>query len=320
MAAPIEIVFYIHGVTPVDEVQLHTADYNALHNGIRAAGVDPMWPSLAECGGAEWGWNYDGGEAKSHKALAAAQRVYGSRLLPIVREQNDFSWRFLERRVVDSLRKTVFYGFGDMFYYVSREGKWAVRLEVAKQILEHIDRRRGDSGRPLSLTLLGHSAGAVVAFDFLYYLFSQRKTGYLNSAGETKKTRSDARRCRERLHELSELASSQQLRLRRLVTFGSPVGFLTFRSDAVVEILARNGRLRPADYGLDSRLQEDEPLAGPRWINIWDKDDPIAWPVAPLMDSPLVDDVYVDVSDAVADVHTAYWESKRVHEAIAQRW
>jgi hypothetical protein len=110
------------------------------------------------------------------------------------------------------------------------------------------------------------------------------------------------------------------LRLRRLITFGSPISFLAFRSDALVEILARDDRLRPEDYGLKSELTGEPPLPGPRWINLWDRDDPIAWPVSPLMESELVEDVYVDVSNSVTSAHTAYWKSRKVHKEIARRW
>ena len=92
-----------------------------------------------------------------------------------------------------------------------------------------------------------------------------------------------------------------------------------FRNDVLVELLASKTPLEPADYGLNSVIDDGE-LTGPRWINLWDKDDPIAWPVGPVMSSPLVEDVYVDVSDSVGAAHNSYWDSKGIHEAIAARW
>jgi hypothetical protein len=67
-------------------------------------------------------------------------------------------------------------------------------------------------------------------------------------------------------------------------------------------------------------LEGQSDLEGARWLNLWDKDDPIAWPTAPLMGSPLAEDCYVDVSDSVASAHDAYWMSERVHELIANEW
>jgi hypothetical protein len=57
---------------------------------------------------------------------------------------------------------------------------------------------------------------------------------------------------------------------------------------------------------------------------MWDKDDPIAWPVQPLMkqepDEQIVEDVYTDVSDATKSAHDAYWTSEKVHKVVAEKW
>jgi hypothetical protein len=57
-------------------------------------------------------------------------------------------------------------------------------------------------------------------------------------------------------------------------------------------------------------------------MNLWDKDDPIAWPVQPLMlESPdVVKDIYVDVSDDVTNAHSAYWENEDFQDAVASQW
>ena len=322
---PIEIVFYIHGVTPDKRGRMHTEEYGELHRGVAvAAGDGSLWPN--EFGGAEWGWNYDGGEAKSHKALADAQRIFGGKILNAVKAQRDFSINPM-RPLLGGLRSLVFNGFGDMFYYVSTQGKWAIRWEIAKQLVAHVKKRRGRSKRRVSLTIAAHSAGSIVAFDFLYYLFRSSKSEFLkdaNSEFATSKKDTSSRtdqieEVNEGLNELRDWAKSGDLRLRRLVTFGSPISFLTFRSDALVEILASGDSLDVKSYGLATDF-EDSPLEGPRWINLWDKDDPIAWPVEPLMESKLVKDIYADVSDLVSAAHNAYWESKLVHNIIGKMW
>ena len=74
------------------------------------------------------------------------------------------------------------------------------------------------------------------------------------------------------------------LRLRRFITFGSPITLVACRSDAVVQILSDGKQLDARDYGLQSHLRDGvSELDGPRWINFWDKDDLISWPVEPLM-------------------------------------
>jgi len=236
------------------------------------------------------------------------------------------------------------YNFADMFYYASEDGKHAVRFAVAQQILQWIAAAGGGGGGhmptgPISLTLLGHSAGSVIAFDFLFFLFSSRPvTTYIRpekvSAGPSTKSAAAAaaqaspariKKTLDELEHLQRLAQQGQLRVRRLFTFGSPITPLAFRSDPVLAVLSSgpDARLTAIDYGL---LRNDAAfgaaLPDPRWINIWDKDDPIAWPVEPLMTEAgsAVIDRYIDVSDSPTSAHGAYWTHHKVHEEIARRW
>lgn len=302
-----EVVFYIHGVSSELEGRDHSSEYLRLHEGIGAADVPPEWP--AEFGGAEWGWPFDGADTGSHRRLTAAQAALGAPVLDLIHDQTDFTIN-PTRIVVNGLRATMLLGFGDIFYYVSGDGKRAIRQSICDQLLDYIG---VEDGTQYSLTLLGHSAGSVVAFDFLYYLFTQRtRRQYLGLNASDSTVRG--------LGRLKQLVTDQQLRLRRLITFGSPISMVAFRNDAVVDIFARSETLHPEDYGLTSMLEDQPSLDGPRWINIWDKDDPIAFPIAPIMNSPLAEDLYVSVSDLVGQAHTAYWESEDVHAAIAERW
>jgi len=87
------------------------------------------------------------------------------------------------------------------------------------------------------------------------------------------------------------------------------------------QIDTSDNQLDPADYGLTADPFGAN-LKGPRWINIWDRDDPIAWPVEPLMqgDDAVVKDEYVDLSDLVSQAHGLYWESEKVHRSIGAAW
>jgi hypothetical protein len=312
---PLEIVFYIHGVSNDRKGKSHDSEYQELHDGIeKIIGDTSRWPSVK--GGAEWGWNYNEGAIKGHKALTDAQRRFGGKILTLVKESNDLTL-YPSRWGNNKIRDVVFYGFGDMFYYVSETGKWSVRLAVAKQLVNHIEQRLEHSIKdytndpPISLTLIGHSAGSVIAIDFIYYLFNDTNKEW--GKGSLK----------ESLLQLRGLVKLNKLRIRRLITFGSPISLLAFRNDSVVEILEQNDHLNPNDYGFTKNLPNQPALQGARWINIWDKDDIISWPAAPLMQAEgenFVEDVYVDVSDNVIAVHNDYWSSKNVHIAIASRW
>jgi hypothetical protein len=96
----------------------------------------------------------------------------------------------------------------------------------------------------------------------------------------------------------------------------------------VLSILARpNGgskpnRLTAEHYGLTTNPEAFGPLRGPRWVNFWDKDDPIAWPVEPLMlQTPdVVKDMYVDVSDDITNAHGEYWKNENFQKLVAEAW
>ncbi|MHC5023926.1 MAG: hypothetical protein ACYTGG_08435 [Planctomycetota bacterium] len=310
MTTPLEVLVYLHGVSNDLRGRAHDEEYKALHDGIARHNND--WPNRYL--GVEWGWDHTPGRATSHELLTDAQRQLGARLMPALMDPGDFTLN-PARAMVNGLRPLMTYGFGDIFYYVSADGKKAVRRAVAKQIVEFIRREVGDdTDAPISLTLLGHSAGSVVAFDFLFFLFFGKKHTFVQGRDDVV---TDAMDLRERAQE-------GRLRLRRLVTFGSPISMLACRSDPVLKILAAGGRLDPKDYGLSSQMEAGPLLEGPRWINFFDRDDPIAWPVEPLMDEQpgavRVQDVYVDVSDSVSKAHDKYWRSKQVHQIIAKGW
>jgi len=312
-----EVVIYIHGVSNELRGRSHNPEYKSLHDGI--GNISKSWPSKFI--GTEWGWNYkDVINPKSHELLTDAQRLLGDRAIKAVDDPWDFTIN-PGRMFLGKLRSLIMYGFSDMFYYVSKDGKKAVRNAVASQIVKKLAPLLKDQNKPnLSLTLLGHSAGSVVAFDLIFYFFFSSEPNFLFD----RKTKAE-QDLFTALSNLRKLAQNNKLRIRRLITFGSPITSMAFRSDAILDVLAANGELDPADYGLDRNPKNfGSPLKGPRWINIWDKDDPIAWPVEPLMkessNRKIVSDVYIDVSDSISESHNKYWESTKVHEAIADSW
>ena len=335
-----EVMVYVHGVTPKGS-RSHTKDYRALHEGLRRhnAALPPDF-----CG-AEWGWDPTGGRGRSHQLLYKAEEELGGRAMAAVRDDGDFTLNPL-RVAVDKFRGLMMYGFADMFYYVSKDGKNAVRYALAKTVLDHLHGLGVDldgGGDAVSLTLLGHSAGSVAAFDFLFALFyAPRKIEeFIEPAQVRSGPSQDATRAAtpapaaevagtvSDLKRLKAMAEAGNLRVRRLFTFGSPVTMTAFRADSLLTILSRDedgsrsNRVDGAHYGLTRNDPAFGPaLAGPRWVNLWDKDDPIAWPVEPLMKQAgaEVADVYVDVSDSVTKVHAAYWTSDRFHREVARRW
>ena len=312
MSIPTELIVYIHGVSSDLRGRDHAPDYESLHEGVAAHNA--AWPTRFL--GVEWGWNHDSGAPKSQQLLTDAQRQLGARAMPALMGPRDFTVN-PARAALNSLRSLLLYGFADMFYYVSADGKAAIRDAVASQIIDYVDEEHGDSDDPVSITILGHSAGSVIAFDFLFSLFYRGDDHVFVKHAEGEAD------CGAGMARLRQLAGTGKLRLRRFYTFGSPITMLACRSDAVLGILAKNRELDPVDYGLTSQLDGDR-LDGIRWLNLWDRDDPIAWPIEPLIGDvrkrPVAEDVYVDVSDSVTKSHTTYWRSEKVHRLIAGRW
>ncbi|MEM1208293.1 MAG: hypothetical protein AAGI54_03410 [Planctomycetota bacterium] len=308
-----EIVIYIHGVSSELRGKPHVDQYAALHNGIGKH--KPAFPSGYL--GVEWGWNASNGPLTADKRLTDAQRLLGARVMPAFYEPRDLHFN-AARFGLNAIRPLMLYGFSDMFYYVSADGKAAIRDAVADQIYLRLSGLGLIEGKSrVSITLVGHSAGSVIAFDLLFALFNP-DPDYLFIEKDGNRSPQNA----ENFEKLRDMAQAgQRLRVRRLVTLGSPITMMVCRSNAVIDILANNGTLDIGKFGLQHDFNDKPVPPGPRWLNIWDRDDPIAWPVEPLVDvSALVEDIYPDVSDSLSRSHNAYWKSGKVHKAIAKRW
>lgn len=313
----VEVVIYIHGVSSDKHGHSHEAEYTSLHEGIAKLHSD--WPSNKI--GIEWGWNFqEDAHPKQHELLTDAQRLLGLRLMNAVDDPFDITINPF-RAALPKIRNLIFYGFSDMFYYVSKDGKKAVRNTVATQIIEALNPYFSENmDSLLSLTILGHSAGSAVAFDLLFYLFFEGEHNFLVQC-QTE----EEKKLENALKSLREMAQTDNLRIRRLFTFGSPITALACRSDAILGTLASDDKLDATDYGLSVNPPNfDSRISGPRWINIWDKDDVIAWPVEPLMKSvgsqQVIKDINLDISDLISQTHNRYWSSSKVHELIADAW
>lgn len=308
-----EIVIFVHGVSSDTMGRRHDEEYNSLYEGVRDHTRRASAWRNAEICRVEWGWNFDGHPgAKSHRILTQAQTQVGGRLLKVIDEAFDPTIN-PGRLIVNSFRPLLVYGFSDMFYYVSTDGKAAVRGSLAEQVVGMFDPSCMQDD-PISLTFVGHSAGSVIVFDFCFYLFAKEDRQFVRDPSKGL--------CNQQVHILREMALSGRLRVRRLITMGSPISMLACRNDAVVELLALGERIDPAWYGLTQNPETfGDPLRGARWINIWDKDDPIAFPVEPLMrPGGAVKDEYVNVSSNIVEAHNAYWTHGDVHETIARLW
>ena len=63
--------------------------------------------------------------------------------------------------------------FSDIFYYISEDGKAAVRKNVLTKILNNLPTLKDNES--YSFNIIAHSAGTVIMHDLLFIIFLQRK-------------------------------------------------------------------------------------------------------------------------------------------------
>lgn len=294
-----EVPVLLHGITPGEAPASHGAQYAGLLEGLEEAferagkaGFDGAPVPL------EWGWEDGGRNSWPDAALASVERVVRRGVDacedPVLDPTLNPS-----RLLSATLRRAFIHGFADLFYYVSPDGEAALRAHLFGALSNGVGAPEAEEG--ISLTLFAHSAGAVIAHDFLYHL-----------AGRPEPHPAAA--------PLRHLRVSGRLRVRRLYTFGAPLAPLMCRSAALIARLNAGRTLDPADLS----LSPEPGLEGPRWLNFWDRDDlvayPVAWAYAAPGGRPAVEDRYADLGDSFPSVHGRYWFDRGVARAIAGNW
>jgi hypothetical protein len=298
----LEVPVFIHGITSEREPSSHASSYLAflalVNDALSARGKAPFTaPPIM----VEWGWEASLGE---DKYLAEAERVVAREALAPTGKRRGIVLNPL-RRFNDGARDAFLYGFADMVYYISKDGERAVRENVYR----HLDReirllKKVDGpGRPeISLTFIAHSAGSVIAHDFLYRLFGW---GARPAFGLT-------------LNKVRNLARRGRLRVRRFYTMGSPIAPFIFRSAALIEKIRKREKLSADVIGLRRR----DGLANPRWVNFWDDEDLVSYPVAFLYGEEdggaVVVDKRVSLGESFPEVHSAYWRSAEIAAYVAE--
>ena len=294
-----ERVVYIHGVVPQGAVD-HTTSYRAFRDGLSsrldAEGHDAL-PPLADSVTVEWGFPHP--LAGDTASLARAQEVITRRVDAATPSDRTSFSALLFAPAIEPVRGLIQHTWADIVHYVSEKGKARIRNVVWGRMLELIDPHE-----PTDLTVIGHSAGSLIAVDLLFWLFSHQ--------------RDDPDELRAMGLDPDEVeAAHTTWRVRRLVTFGSPIAALLIRSTAVTDILAADGTLDAADLGLGTRCHDGQM---PLWLNVWDRHDVLAYPVEPFYTGAEIHDLYPDHSDSLLGSHEAYWHADRVHRVIADAW
>ncbi|MCK5283564.1 MAG: hypothetical protein KAK00_09240 [Nanoarchaeota archaeon] len=307
-----EITIYVHGITPEENVGSHSDIYRKLHKNINSELKKRNKPLLGKPIMVEWGWDKSTGKDKD---LARAERKIAKITLSAYKKNKDFTLN-PARLAVKAMRPIFIRGFADMFYYVSEDGKKTVRKTVFNKVLSELSRAYRKSPEKISITCIGHSAGTIILHDLLYNIFTKNYTSK-NLPPAYKYIRKDL------LAAIRKLAKNKKIRLRKFYSMGSPITPLTFRSNSLIEKVVKNpdqkkGFLKPEDIG----IVDLKNLSRPRWVNFWDPDDIISYPVGFLYNNEekIIEDRVFDVSDNPLKAHNEYWENKKVAKHIAKTY
>ena len=177
---------------------------------------------------------------------------------------------------------------GDIIAYSAEPAsKNGIRKKVWSQI-------KGPCGTgPYSI--LAHSLGSIIAFDYLFKLFVKKTFLWPGSAKvSSRKT-------------LDRYTGN----FRHMFTFGSPIGLF----------MLRQGKLWLTEEPF-GKIINPVPT-GHEWLNFYDKQDAVTYPLTDLfalnsanIGAP-IRDIVVDTGDLIANSHTDYWFNDDMADQIA---
>jgi hypothetical protein len=294
----VETVVYIHGVVGERRrTQSHRTQYQAMHLGLEEYGA--TLPSFSEAIQVEWGW--DTTHAGATRSLGKAQRVIYDRVKAAAPRDRTGLGSLIFAPAVDPVRDLLTLGWSDIIYYVGSAGKERTRNVVWGEVFRHIG-----ADWQTDITLITHSAGTLIAHDFLFWLFSGERDEELQKLDIMPGTDDVA-------------MARQNWRIRRFITLGSPLAPTLVRSGELVDTLAARGsqKISMAPLGLAQRTHSG---SDPVWLNVWDRHDVLSYPVAPFYTDGKVMDLYPDHSDSLLGAHDAYFESRSVQRLLAEHW
>lgn len=178
---------------------------------------------------------------------------------------------------------------GDVIAYID-EADNKIRETAWGHIRQYLEAPDG-SVKPYSI--VGHSLGSVIAYDFVFAMMVREKL--FDFAGAPKLTTAQVKLWQDSF--------------QNLYTMGSPIGLFMMRH----RDLWQNdfGKLiNPVDKTAKNRF----------WLNVWDKDDLVAYPLEKIFKNQVgkaLMDVEVDTGMLMPWAHTMYWDDAETAKAIA---
>lgn len=364
-----ELVLFVHGISPDSNLATvaaaknyeeylqiqdpdrkqgisHAKEYQSLSDGVARYIADDdkkqAWESAKRCF-AEWGWESEeletGHLGASHRLIDAQVNIAARELVAICQA---YRFSFVPQ---GPIRNLSLLGLSDIFYYLSGDDNKSIKARIYQLVAGTIKHLLDDAGE-ISLTVIGHSAGSVIARDLVEHLFTDDpedsktleelrqeyealkervekyrerriKKGIPKKKTALNQDNVDILKSRVRLREAKE---SGRVSLRRLITMGSPIAMLALRSDSMIRAFAYNGggQISSEHYG---NRNGEELTNKPYSINVWNKYDPISFPVEPVYGPEgAVKDFHTFVSWNPLKSHTNYWHSNKVRRLIAEMW
>ena len=135
----IQTALLIHGIMCDENPGSHDPAYDGLFDLIQKAlkkkGKPLPDPSPIKV---EWGWN-SGQSTENDRFLSDVERIIHDRTSEIEKTSGDFS---ILRPVHLLARQIMIFGFGDLFYYISKDGEQAVRCQVFQTLCNQIAERK----------------------------------------------------------------------------------------------------------------------------------------------------------------------------------
>lgn len=171
----LEIPVFIHGITEIRYPHSPSKLFEILLKNVNKHLEVLSKPKFAKPHiMVEWGFEQSNGKDQT---LAKGERILATNIYQQEKKNFDFPF-FAMRCITKPIRDIFLYGLSDLFYYISEEGEEAVRNTVFGKLMKDVrDRGRTskDQAKKVSLTIFAHSAGAIIAHDFLYNIFCTEK-------------------------------------------------------------------------------------------------------------------------------------------------
>lgn len=210
-------------------------------------------------------------------------------------------WNILKHEdglALNTLRNFMMNFVGDATAYQPGRSRREIYERIHTRIASVLHELAEEAGPEAPLCVIGHSLGTVITHNFFFDL------GDILAEAP------------EQLSSLSPCETGQTLAL--FYTMGSPLALWSMRYDNYIPI--------PFPGAL---LAERYPQLKPQWINYYDKDDVLAYPIRAisrghfqLAKDGLLKDVQVNVGNLFRSwnplSHMAYWQDKDVVKPVAR--